>query len=225
MIDKMQMSSYSGSDEDVAAIPNTTFKMIFGDPWLDNIVYQPYDVADMEEVRAGVREAMAARYKFDPEDERALGTWDYAAGAREFNNMLMGIKIFLGIIGGLTLFIAGVGVGNIMYVSIRERTREIGIKMAVGARKSYILVQFLMEAIIITFGGGFVGLSISYVLTEGLQRVPIESDVLDFMGRPTISWEIGLIVIAILGTMGLVSGFFPALKASSVSPSESLRYE
>jgi putative ABC transport system permease protein len=112
-----------------------------------------------------------------------------------------------------------------MYVSIKERTREIGIKMAVGARKSYILTQFLFEALLITFLGGSFGMAVSYILTEGFKRIPIKSDVLDLMGRPTISWEIGLIVITILGILGGLAGLFPALKASSVNPVESLRYE
>ncbi len=121
--------------------------------------------------------------------------------------------------------IAGVGVANIMYVSIKERTREIGIKMAMGARKSYILWQFLIEGVMITFLGGLMGMSFSYILTEGFKRLPIEWEVLDMMGRPTISFEIGFIVIIILSIMGILSGFFPALKAASVSPVESLRYE
>jgi putative ABC transport system permease protein len=123
------------------------------------------------------------------------------------------------------LLIAGVGVANIMYVSIKERTREIGIKMAVGARKSYVLFQFLFEALMITFLGGFGGMSISYILTEAFKRVPIESEIMDMMGRPTISLEIGVIVVVILGLMGLAAGFFPALRAASVNPVESLRYE
>ncbi|RKX26752.1 MAG: ABC transporter permease [Candidatus Zixiibacteriota bacterium] len=222
---KMQMNSYSGSDEDKASIPATTFKAVFGDPWLDNIVYQPYDVNQMKIVERQIYEAMGAKYKFDPNDEDALRIWDVAESQREMHNILLGIEIFLGIIGGLTLLIAGVGVANIMYVSIKERTREIGIKMAVGARRSYILAQFLIEALIITFFGGFGGMTISYVLTEGFKRIPIQSDVLDFMGRPTISLEIGLIVVAILGIMGLLSGLFPAMRAASISPVESLRYE
>jgi putative ABC transport system permease protein len=225
MAEKMQMGSYSGPDSEVAAIPNTTFKMVFGDPYLDDIIYQPYDVNQMELVERKVFEAMGAKYKFDPEDDRALSIWDVASGAREMKKMMLGIKMFLGIIGGLTLLIAGVGVANIMYVSIKERTREIGVKMAVGARRSYVMTQFLIEALLITFGGGALGMAVSYILTEGFKRVPIESDAISFMGRPTISPEIGIIVTVILGIMGIVSGFFPALKAASVSPAESLRYE
>jgi len=222
---KMQMSSYSGQDQSKLSIPATTFETIFGDPYLDNLVYQPHDISKMKVVERQVFEAMGGRYKFDPADDRALSIWDVAESARQFNNIMTGINLFLGFIGGLTLLIAGVGVANIMYVSIKERTREIGIKMAVGARRSYILAQFLIEALLITFVGGFLGMSISYILTEGFKRVPIESEVLDFMGRPSISIEIGLIVVAILGVMGLLSGFFPALRASSIRPVESLRYE
>jgi putative ABC transport system permease protein len=224
-IHKMQMNSYSGMDADKASIPATTFEAIFGDPWLDNIIYAPHDVTRMKEVEKKVYEVLGQKYKFDPADKRALGIWDVAENQKEMNNMLFGIKLFLGIIGGLTLLIAAVGVANIMYVSIKERTREIGIKMAVGARKGYILTQFLLEAILITFTGGFLGMFISVAATEAFKRVNIESEVLAFMGRPTISIEIGLVVVAILGIMGIMAGLFPAMKAASVSPVESLRYE
>lgn len=225
MKEKITMGNYSGMDEDRAVIPLSTFEATFGDPYLDNLVCQLYPGTDSKLIEKKLNEVFGSKYKFDPTDDKALGIWDTVAGSEEFDNMLTGIKIFLGIIGGLTLLIAGVGVANIMYVSIKERTREIGIKMAVGARKSFILLQFLIEALIITFLGGFGGMSISYILTEGFKRIPLELEVLDLMGRPTISFEIGIIVIVILSLIGFFSGLFPAMRAASVSPVESLRYE
>ena len=196
MKDKIQMGMYNGPDENMGAIPATTFSALYGYRYFSRIIYQPYEFDNMEGIEKRLYEVMGARYKFDPTDEQTLNVWDTVANSREFNNIMLGIQIFLGLIGGMSLLIAGVGVANIMYVSIKERTREIGVKMAIGAKKSYILVQFLIESLLIVGVGGTTGMSVSYILTEGFKRIPIESDVLDFMGRPTVSFEIGLIVIA-----------------------------
>jgi putative ABC transport system permease protein len=225
MVHKLQMSSYEGQDADMVAIPATTFETIFNDPYLDYILYKPKAADNMAGVEKRVFEVLGAKYKFDPTDDRALRTWDLVEERRVTQSVMFGIEVFLGVIGFLTLFIAGVGVANIMYVSIRERTREIGVKMAVGARRIYILMQFIVEALGITFIGGLIGMAVAYALTELFKLAPIDSEALMMLGRPTVSLEIGLVVTIILGILGFLAGLFPALKAASINPTEALRYE
>ncbi len=225
MAEKMQMSSYQGRDADVIAIPFTTFNTIFADPWLDNMILKPMPGYSFREIEPRLFDVMGAKYRFDPSDDQALWTWDLVEEYETTQSVMTGIQIFLGIIGGLTLLIAGVGVTNIMYVSIRERTREIGVKMAVGARKTYVLVQFVVEALGITFFGGLLGMAVAYIMTELFKMIPIESEAINMIGRPTVSLEIGIAVTIILGILGFFAGLFPALKAASINPTEALRYE
>lgn len=222
---KRQSNSYSGSDEEKISIPLTTFVAIFGDPYLDNLIVEPNSLDNIDYVKERMKIVMAGVHKFDPTDEQALWIWDVAEGQKEFSSVMRGMQIFLGIIGGLTLVIASVGVANIMYVSVRERTREIGVKMAVGARKSVILMQFFLEALLLTFSGGLLGMVCSFALIKGFTALDIKNDAMEFLGNPIITVEIGLIVVVILGTLGTIAGFFPALKAASISPVQALRYE
>jgi putative ABC transport system permease protein len=125
----------------------------------------------------------------------------------------------------LTLLIAGVGVANVMYVVVKERTREIGIKMALGARRVYILAQFIFESLFISFIGGVLGMFISWGVVSLVRLFPSDSGPMQFLGKPVLSSTVLLLTIGILATIGLLAGLFPARRAATVDPVESLRYE
>jgi len=227
MVDKMQMGMYNGPDENKASIPATTFHAIYGKwyRWLNDIVLEPRDPNQSEFVKQELYRVLGKRYRFDPTDRPALAIWDVIENRRTFNKILTGMRIFMGIIGALTLMVAGVGVANIMYVTVRRRTREIGIKLALGAKKHHILWQFLQEAIAIAALGGALGMASAFGVTKILDRIPVKEEGLKWLGKPLISPTIALIVVAILGVVGITSGYFPARKASDLDPVEALRYE
>lgn len=225
MIKKLQMGMYGGPDWDKATIPATTFKAIFGHKYLNNIVYKPRDTSKAEEAKKEIQRVLGGKYKFDPKDDKALSLWDVIEGEEIFEKVLFGFHIFLGIIGGMTLLIAGVGVANIMYVAVKERTREIGIKMALGAKRFHIMSQFLLESLLIAIIGGGLGIIFSVIIIKIWGAIPVKADWMQWLGKPVISMEIAVITAVILGAIGIISGIFPSRKAASVNPIESLRYE
>ncbi|MGB2696321.1 MAG: ABC transporter permease [Candidatus Zixiibacteriota bacterium] len=225
MKEKLQMGMYGGPDADKASIPATTFKTIWGHNYFNVLVYQVKDVDQADNIEKKVYKVLGAKHKFDPEDERALSIWDVVNQRKEFDKVMFGITIFLGIIGGMTLLIAGVGVANIMFAAVKQRTREIGIKMALGAKKRDIMSQFILESLIIAFFGGGIGIIFTSIIVRILQVIPIQQEGLEFLGKPTISWDVMITTITILGLVGLLSGFFPSRRAATVNPVESLRYE
>jgi putative ABC transport system permease protein len=140
-------------------------------------------------------------------------------------NVFVGIEIFLGVIGALTLLVGGVGVANIMYAVVKERTREIGVKMALGAKLRQVMTPFVMEALLMTAVGGLIGTAVSLILMAIIAALPLKGEAFDFMGRPTFSPAIAFATAAVLGAIGTLAGYFPARRAASVNPAESLRYE
>jgi putative ABC transport system permease protein len=222
---KLQMGMYNGPDRNQSTIPGTTFKSMFTDEKIDNLVYRPVSRELGDVAKAQVYRVMGAKYHFDPEDTRSLGIWDTREMQRINDNISLGIQLFLGIIGALTLFVGGMGVANIMFAVVKERTREIGVKMALGAKQRQLMLPFVLEALLMTVLGGVVGTAVSLGLIAVIAALPLKGEAFEFLGRPTFSPAIAAATAAVLGTIGSLAGFFPAKHASSVNPAVSLRYE
>ncbi len=223
---KFQDSSNNGPDADRAVIPSTTFRTIYGSRFVEHLIVRPRDASLGPRVKQEIYRVLGRKYRFDPADERALGMWDFIEGAKENLAVGLGIQIFMGLVGAFTLLVAGVGVANIMYVVVRERTHEIGVKLALGARKKHIMAQFLFEAMAIAVSGGLVGLAVATALVLGIDAIPAgDNPAMEYLLNPVLSWPIALVCVGTLVAVGLVAGILPAQRAAQVDPVESLRYE
>jgi putative ABC transport system permease protein len=212
----------------IVYIPFNSMDALFDNFYMDGMWIDSVGL-DHNKLTKTVRDSLAMAHNFRPDDQRAVFIFDAQKQLDQFAVISLGLKILLGFIGTITLGIGGIGLMNIMLVSVTQRTREIGVEKALGARKRDILVQFLAEALAITAVGGVLGIMLSYVVSFGVGTLTLYSALAKHGEagdiRLIVAPKIVLVATSILGVVGMISGMFPAVRAANLDPIEALRYE
>jgi putative ABC transport system permease protein len=230
VIGVLQAKMQEGNDDinRVVYVPFSTMSDLKDTHYLDTIWFN-YQMPEYERLEPAVRTILATQHKFNQSDRQAVRVFNLMMQVHQFEIITMGLKVLMGFIGTLTLGIGGVGLMNIMLVSVTQRTREIGVQKALGAPRRYILFQFLAEALTITFIGGVLGVVLAYIVALSVGRLTLYSA----FAKNGEAGDIRLIIAPgtliastlILGAVGLISGMIPAFRASRLNPIEALRHE
>ena len=225
---KEMNSNYSGQDHSSIFVPYQTMRKLFPRPGaaagkdsLNNLIAVPYRHEDWEAAEEEVRQTLGKKKRFHPDDEDALSIWNTGEGLEFTVQLFRTTQIFMGAVGIVTVLLGALGITNIMLVSVRERTSEIGLRKALGARHRDIMFQFISEALTLTFIAGGVGLILILTLAWAVNSLPMPTMFAGLIISPAIAW----MVVFILCLSGLVSGIYPAWIASQMDPIEALRWE
>jgi putative ABC transport system permease protein len=181
----------------------------------------PRSVEHHEACKGEIRRVLGRLHDFDPSDKEACPIWDTTQEAKAFRTMTDGMKYFLGAVGIVTLFLGGLGVMNVMLVAVRERTREIGVRKAIGAPAHSIMRQFFLEAVIVALVSGGAGLLVAFGLCALVNLLPMP----EFFAGLLPTWQTGMVAMAVLGTIAILSAVYPARRAAAIDPIEALRHE
>jgi putative ABC transport system permease protein len=227
--EKKQNSNYDGPDNDYLFAPYSSVARDFPPPekkgivrgYLEDIVFEVADSETHEEAVMQVRKTLGRVHHFDAKDKDALFIWDTMDGAKLVANIFDVVTIFFGCVAIVTLALGGIGVMNIMLVSVTERTREIGVRKAIGATRGDILRQFFAESALLTTVSGFLGLTFGLGACLALANLPLP----DFVPHPIISPISIFVSVITLSVITLTAGMYPAQRAADMTPVESLRYE
>ena len=230
LVKKTQISNYAPPDDMTVYIPFTTMATMINTRYINNIVVLPVSNQFRDRIVADLRTAMAREHNFNARDERALTILDWNQFRTLVTSLSVGLRVLLTIIGALTLSIGAVGVMNIMLVSVTERTHEIGVLKALGARRWHILGQILAEGLTLTLSGGFLGYLLATFCIHLIGSLPLLGPIFeDTTGRGdlhlTVSWSALAVSSVILIAVGLAAGLLPAVRAARLDPAIAIRHE